>query len=184
MPYHSGNQLVDPLLLFEKVQLQPGMHIADFGCGRTGHVIFPATKVLGETGLIYAVDILKEVLEVIHKRAASSAIHTIQTVWSDIEEVGATAIVPNSLDIIFLVNTLSHVDNRHGVLEEAKRLLKDKARLVIVDWKTKGLQFSPDDERFVDFDNIAQWCTLHGLVVQEEFAVGPHHHGMILYKHD
>ena len=55
--------MVDPQLLFEKAQLQPGMHIADLGCGRLGHIVFPALKFVGETGLIYAVDILKDVLE-------------------------------------------------------------------------------------------------------------------------
>lgn len=182
MPHHSGDQMVDPGLLFQKAQLQPGMHIADFGCGRTGHIVFPATRIIGEKGIVYAVDILKDVLEVVSKRAASTAIYNIHTVWSDIERVGATAILKNSLDVIFIVNTLIHSDNRHAILDEARRLLKDKARVVIVDWKQKGLQFSPADERFVDFDDIRQWSQMHGYVVQEEFDVGSYHHGMVLFK--
>lgn len=182
MPYHSGDQLVDPALLFEKAHIQPGMHVADFGCGRTGHLVFPVTKILGERGLVYAVDILKDALELVQKRAASTAIHTIHTVWSNIEQLGATAILPNSLDVVFIVNTLIHTDNRHAVLDEARRLLKDKARLVIVDWKQKGLQFSPDDERFVDFADIKQWAQMHGYALQEEFEVGAYHHGMVFFK--
>ena len=71
MPHHVGDQMIDPALLFEKAQLQQGMHIADFGCGRTGHLLFPATRILGERGLIYGIDILKDVLQVVSKRAAS-----------------------------------------------------------------------------------------------------------------
>ena len=182
MPHHSGDQMIDPSLLFQKAHIQPGMHIADFGCGRTGHLIFPATKIIGEHGLVYAVDILKDILEVLTKRAASTGIHNMHTVWSDIEQVGATAILPNSLDVIFVVNTLVHSENRHGVLDEARRLLKDKARLVIVDWKQKGLTFSPDDDAFVDFNNILDWALMHGYVLQEEFDVGAYHHGMVLFK--
>lgn len=182
MPHHSGDQLVDPQLLFQKAQLQPGMHIADLGCGRTGHLVFPASRIIGKQGLVYAVDILKDVLTLIQKRAASSAIHNIHTVWSNIESVGATAILPNSLDVVFVVNTLIHSDNRHGILEEARRLLKEKARLVIVDWKKKGLTFSPDDKRFVDFEDIKSWAQMHGYAVQEEFDVGAYHHGLVLFK--
>ncbi|MEK7856546.1 MAG: hypothetical protein AAB288_10680 [Acidobacteriota bacterium] len=52
--YHSGHKLINPYLLFEKARLAPNMHIADFGCGDTGHLIFPAAKIIGEDGVVYA----------------------------------------------------------------------------------------------------------------------------------
>lgn len=183
-PYHSGHQLVDPQIIFQKSQLQPGMHVADFGCGRTGHIVFPATRILGEQGLVYAVDILKDVLKSIQSRAASSGIHSIHTVWSNLEQVGKTAILPKSLDLIFVVNTLTQSDNRHGILQEAHRLLKPKARLVIVDWAKRGIQFGPSDDRYVDFDDITRWSQMHGFVLQEDFPVGQYHRGLIFFKQD
>jgi ubiquinone/menaquinone biosynthesis C-methylase UbiE len=184
MPYHSGNQMVDPNLLFEKAQLQPGMHVADFGCGRTGHIVFPASKAVGLAGIVYAIDVVKEVLEIIHKRAAASSIHNIQTVWTNLEWVGKTAIPPRSIDLVFMVNILDQSDNRHGILEEAVRLLKEKGRIVIVEWGKHGLTFGPNDQRFVDFQDIKRWSHMRGFVTQEEFEVGPFHRGMVLYKHD
>ena len=184
MTYHSGNEMIDPYFLFEKVHLRPGMHVADLGCGRTGHLIFPAATVLGEHGIMYAVDILKDVLESVKKRARMDNLLNIYTVWADLEHVGATTIPEKSLDMAFLVNTLVQSNNRHGVLEEAKRLLKDKARLLIVDWVKKGLKFGPQDERFVNFKNIKKWAGLHGLVVQEEFDAGRYHKGLVLFKQE
>lgn len=184
MSYHSGNQLIDPHMLFEKAQLQEGMHVADFGCGRTGHMVFPAAMVVGERGLVFAIDILKDVLENVHKRAKMEALHQVQTVWSNLEYLGKTAIPEGSLDIVFIVNVLSQSDNRHGMLEEAKRLLKDKGRIVVADWNKEGLSFSPDHKRFVDFTNVTEWARLHGFGIQEQFAVGPYHHGVILYRHN
>ncbi|MBD3311133.1 MAG: methyltransferase domain-containing protein [Candidatus Magasanikbacteria bacterium] len=184
MAYHTGNEMVDPYLLFERAQLRPGMHVADLGCGRTGHVVFPAAVVLGERGIVYAVDILKDVLEIIQKRANTNRLYNIHTVWANLEHVGATAIPEKSLDVAFLVNTLVQADNRHGVLEEAKRLLKDKARLVIVDWARKGLKFGPQDERFVDFENIKKWANMHGFAFQEEFDVGRFHKGLVFFKQE
>jgi len=183
MSFHSGNELIDPYLIFEKARLRPGMRVADLGCGRTGHLIFPAALVVGERGVIYAVDVLKDVLETIKKRAKDEGLLNIHTVWSDLELVGATAIPEKSLDVAFLVNTLCQANNRHGIMEETKRLLKNKARLIIVDWIRKGLSFSPPDERFINFDDVKRWASLHGFAVQEEFGVGRYHKGIVLFRH-
>ncbi|MCX6779720.1 MAG: hypothetical protein NT034_00885 [Candidatus Magasanikbacteria bacterium] len=59
----SGTALIDPFEIFQKVGLSSGMRVADMGCGRTGHFVLPAARVVGEKGLVYAVDILKDVLQ-------------------------------------------------------------------------------------------------------------------------
>ncbi len=184
MVYHSGNQMIDPYIIFEKCHLRPGMHVADLGCGRTGHIVSPCASVVGDKGVVYAVDILKDVLESVKKRAMMDKLFNIHTVWTNLEHVGAAAIPAGSLDVAFLINTLVQSDNRHCVLEEAKRLLKNKARLVIVDWTKKGLKFGPDNNRFVDFADIKKWAGAHGMVVQEEFKAGKFHKGLVLFKQD
>lgn len=183
MSYHSGNQLIDPHIVFEKAHLQPGMRVADFGCGKTGHLVFPAAVIVGDDGLVYAVDIIKELLAEIAKRAALEAFHNVQTVWADVERVGSTAIPERSLDIIFLINILARAPEREKLLEEAARLLKEKARLVIVDWARGGLPFSPKAEQLVSFPTLEAWGLSNGFVVQSEFSPGPYHHGIVLYKH-
>jgi len=174
--------MVDPQVLFEKAQIQQGMHVADFGCGQTGHIVFPCAKILGDRGIMYAVDILKSVLEQIENRAKSISLLNVHSVWSDIETLGHTAIPKNSLDVAFLVNTLVHVKDRHTVLDEVNRLLKDKARLIIVDWVKKGLVFGPKDEAFINFDDVVAWAREHNFAVQETFDMGRFHRGMVLYK--
>ena len=184
MVYHSGNQLIDPYLIFEKVHLSPGMHVADLGCGKTGQIIFPAAKMLGERSLLYAVDIVKDVLEIINKRAKIENFVNVHTIWSDVERIGKTAIPQNSLDVVFLVNTLHQSENRHAILEEAKRLMKKKARLAIVDWIEDSLSFAPKKERLVNFTDIKSWAKMHGMAIQEEFLMGKYHQGIVLYRYE
>ncbi len=176
------SHLLDPQLLFQKSQIQPGMHIADFGCGRTGHVVFPAAMIVGETGLVYAVDILKDILENIRKRADVQALTNIHTVWSDIERVGKTAIPAKSLDVIYMINTLSHGLNSLSALDEANRLIREKGRLVIVDWYKKAPSLGPTKENFVNFDVIKDWAMKNGYVIQEEFEAGIYHWGIVLFR--
>jgi ubiquinone/menaquinone biosynthesis C-methylase UbiE len=182
MPYHTGHNMVDVHALFDRAQVFEGMHAADLGCGRTGHIVFPLAQAIGEGGVVYAVDIMKDILENTRKRAALSAFHNVHTVWANLEQVGCTAIPDSSLDAGFLVNTLSQATDRHAVLDEAHRLLKEKARLIVVDWKRKGLPFGPADAHFVDFEDVEEWTTQHGFVLQERFDVGPYHHGIVLYR--
>ena len=183
MTYHTGDTMIDPQVLFQYARLHEGMHIADFGCGKTGHIIFPASKVLGETGMIYAIDIMKPVLEIIKKRTQLNAHTNIHTIWTDLERLGKTAIQPTSLDAVFVINTLVQSQDAHAMLLEAKRLLKQKARLIVVDWQKKGLPFGPADERFIDFPALISWGKKHGFAVQEEFDMGPYHHGVVLFRH-
>lgn len=182
--YHSGNQMIDPAVLFEKVQLRPGMHAADLGCGRTGHVVFPGAAILGEMGVMYAVDILKEVLLEIKKRAAIESLINVQPVWSDLERIDGTRIPARSLDVAFIINMLFQAKNRLAVLDEALRLLKSKARLVVVDWRKNSLPFAPPTDRLVNFDEIKNWARGKGLAVQEEFDMGGYHHGVVLYRQE
>jgi len=182
--YHSGNQLIDPKLLFTKVRLQENMHIADFGCGRTGHIVFPISRLIGEHGTIYAVDILKDVLDNITKRSREEGNINIHPIWSDIEKVGKTSIPEKSLDVVFLVNTLSHVSDVANVLNEANRLLKNKSRIIIADWKKSNLPIAPKDEKLVDFEKIIKWANDNNFAVQEQFDAGQYHEGLVLFKHD
>lgn len=180
--YHSGNELLNPQLLFEKAQLHSGMHVADLGCGRTGHIVFPAAAIIGDHGMIYAVDIMKDVLENIIKRARMENLLNIHTVWSDIEKVGKTAIPKKSLDVVFLVNILFHTDKIENMLDEAHRLLKDKSRIIVVDWIKNSLPFGPKEDKLIDFTKITTWSHNNNIVVQEEFKAGKYHKGLVLYK--
>ena len=176
------SHLLDPQLLFQKSQLQAGMHVADFGCGRTGHVVFPASVIVGEGGLVYAVDILKDVLENVRKRADVQSLINIHTIWSDVEKLGKTAIPAKSLDIVYLVNTLSHGQASFGALDEADRLLREKGRIVVVDWYKAAPSLGPKKEDFIDFSLVKSWATQRGYVVQEEFEAGAYHWGLVLFR--
>lgn len=176
--------LVDPHLLFEKARLHPGMHIADFGCGRTGHIVFPASLAVGDKGIVYAVDILKEVLENVKKRAAESNLYNIHTVWANVEEAGTIAIPPKSLDAVFIVNVLYYNAKPEQILAAAAELLKEKARIIIIDWKHKLATLGPEEKRLLDFYTLTQWAIRSGFVVQEEFEPTAYNKGLVLFKQD
>jgi ubiquinone/menaquinone biosynthesis C-methylase UbiE len=182
MTYHVGNHLIDPYILLEKGGVVEGMHIADFGCGRTGHVVFPASQQVGDRGVIYAVDILKDVLESVRKRAAIEAIHNVETVWADLGQERGLAIPERTLDLGFFINVLYHFDSYDVPLDEAARVLKEKGRIVVVDWTKKLSILGPSVEHMVRFDRVISWARAHSFAVQEDLLVGPYHRAVVLYR--
>jgi len=183
MTHHAGNQLVDPHLIFDKIPLETSMHIADFGSGRTGHIVFPAAQRVGERGVIYAVDILKEALESIRKRAQMEGFVNIHEVWADIEREHSVSVPTHTIDVVFAVNVMFHVKDYKQTLHEALRLLKEKGRFVVVDWMRKLGPIGPDTDAILDFDTLKKQARELGFVVQNDFTVGPCHRCMIFYQH-
>ncbi|MFB6226326.1 MAG: class I SAM-dependent methyltransferase [Candidatus Paceibacteria bacterium] len=184
MNYHRGNHMMDPQKLFRKGQIQQGMHIADFGCGRTGHIIFPASEIIGEGGVIYAVDILKGVLKVVRKRAKMNNIDNIHTVWADLEQVGCTSIPESSLDVGYLINTLCQSKDRNAIMKECNRLLAEKSRFVVVDWADKSINFGPNEGEYVNFEKVKDIGQELGFTIQEEFNMGDYHQGVVFFRHE
>src|SRR3989338_2287181 len=103
---HVGTALVDPYKIFEKISLKEGMRVADLGCGRTGHFVFPAAHVIGDNGIVYAVDVMKDVLENVKSRARFEGFDNVQAIWSDVELPGRAPIPNKSLDACFFINAL------------------------------------------------------------------------------
>jgi ubiquinone/menaquinone biosynthesis C-methylase UbiE len=160
------------------------MHVADFGTGRTGHIVFPAAVMVGAKGVVYAVDILREALESVHKRALLEGLTHIHPVWGNVEVEQGVAIPSKSIDVVFMINALHRMENHTVPLNEAKRLLKEKSRLIIVDWVETLPGLSPPNEKFIDFSALAAALRQDGWAIQENTRLGNYHHLLIAYRHD
>lgn len=179
---HAGKALIDPDIVFEKIALAPGMRVADLGCGRTGHLVFTASRVVGDTGIVYAVDILKDVLENIRSRVRTEGYDNVQTVWSDVEMVGSTPIPEKSLDSCFFMNALFLVGDKARALEEARRLLKDGGSLVIIDWAKKLGPLGPSEEQQLRKEEAQSIAESVGFSTKDDFMAGGYHYCLIFKK--
>lgn len=178
---HAGISLINPQVVFEKISLGQGMRVADLGCGSTGHFVFPAARTVGERGAVYAVDVIKEVLQNIRSRIKSEGYDNVYTVWSDIEREGKASIPSDSLDACFIVNVLFMVQDRLAVCREARRLLKPGGWLAIIEWARLLGMASPAPQALVGSDEVVvlgEQCSLEQV---EQFPLGDYHY-CILFK--
>ncbi len=115
----GGNQLLDAVKILEQGGIKDGYTVADLGCGTSGHFVFPAAHLVGPKGKVYAVDILKSVLQAIDSRTRLEGVDNVEAVWSDLERAGGLKITPGSVDLTLLLNILALVkDKETGMIAE------------------------------------------------------------------
>lgn len=180
--FHGGNELIDAVKFWTHAGIKQGNIVAELACGATGHFVFPAAHLVGPTGRVYAVDLLKSVLEAIRSRAKLEGVDNVETVWTDLERPGALKIAEGSVDLASLVNDLSQIPSRAAVLSEAARITKSGGTLLVGDWKQTASPFGPPPERRIAPAVVRQLAQEAGFEYQEEFEIGPYHFGLIFKK--
>ena len=180
--YIGGTELLDPVALLSRIGVRPGMHVADLGCGVTGHLIIPAARMVGKDGRAYAVDVQQSVLRAVESRAVSDGLGNVTTVWSDVERVGATRIPAATLDVVLVVNTLFLTPKRESVLREAARLLKSGGLVLVVEWKPIATAVGPALAQRISADTVRIAARSAGLTEREEFDAGQFHYGLVFAK--
>lgn len=175
----SGTELINPFKLLERVGLRRGWHVADMGCGATGHFVLPAAQLVGPDGLVYAVDIRRDFLEHIERLARHEQFFNIKTVWADMDVFGATRIEPGTLDLCLLVNNLFLSQNRPALIREMSRLTKPGGRILVVEWKAVATAVGPPTERRLTPEQSQAICQTPYMELLDEIDVGHSHYGLL-----
>jgi ubiquinone/menaquinone biosynthesis C-methylase UbiE len=178
----GGNLFVNPQELIVKSGVIESMNVGDLGCGSSGHFIVPFSKAVGPKGKIYAVDIQKTALSSIISVAKMNLLTNVETVWSNLETVGATKIPAESLDIALLINIMFQNKNHTDIIKEAIRLLKSGGKLIIADWKKIALPIGPPIELRVDKEEIKKLGISLKLNLIEDSTLGDNHFMLIFQK--
>ncbi|MFH1744784.1 MAG: methyltransferase domain-containing protein [bacterium] len=178
----GGNLLLDSRLILDKAKIKEGARVAELGCGGHGHFVFSSADRVGRSGTVYAIDILKNSLESLEKRARQENYKNIKTILSDLEIFGATKIESGSLDVALLINTLHMSVKRAEVVREAVRMLKRGGKLVVVEWKESSSPFGPDANQRVNKENLEKVMAKIGLRLEEDFPAGQYHYGLVFTK--
>jgi len=102
--------------------------IADIGAG-TGYFALPMAQA-AVNGMVYAVDAQPGMLELL--KSKSAGVENIRTVQAEAE---ATTLESDSCNLVFLANVWHEFNRRSHVLREVLRILKNKGRIAILDWR-------------------------------------------------
>lgn len=168
-------EFLNPEKVLARLNLREYYLAADFGCG-SGNWVIALAKILTK-GKVIGIDILEEPLSALRAKLKDQGILNVDLARADVEK--RTPILPESLDLVLMTNLLFETENKKGVMEEAKRVLKKGGKILIVDWKENS-PFGPEEK--VKKEEILKIGEEIGLKFKEEFEAGDFHFGLIFVK--
>jgi ubiquinone/menaquinone biosynthesis C-methylase UbiE len=119
-----------PIKILKQINIQPGSHILDYGCG-SGSYSIPAAQLVGPTGKVYAADIHPLAIREVQKRVRMMELRNVDTILTDQD----TKLPNASIDIIFLFRVLHDFKNPDIIIKELDRVLKPTGILSVIDHK-------------------------------------------------
>jgi ubiquinone/menaquinone biosynthesis C-methylase UbiE len=168
----------NPQNVLSKMHIDPGMVVADFGCG-AGHYSLVASPIVGPSGKVFAFDIQKDLLGRLKNIADSDNIQNIQCVWSDLDEPNSTKLRTQSVDRVLMTNVLFQVEDKKAMIREAKRILKSNGKVLVVDWEDSFGGLGPSKANVLTQEIMVQLFQEEGFKLEKEIDAGEHHYGLI-----
>src|SRR5262249_18763688 len=120
-----------PTKLLKALDLKPGMVVADLGAGSGYHSLRMA-RLVSPKGKVYAVDIQKEMLDLIRAKAKRSKITNVEPVLGAETDPKLPA---SGVDLILMVDVYHELAYPHEMTQAMLKALKKGGRLVFVEFR-------------------------------------------------
>lgn len=174
------SKFVNPEDIVAQVDLKKGQVVADFGCGG-GFYSMAAARFVGESGQVWAVDIMPDRLSVTQAAAQHKGLKNISVVLADLERP-LEALDPVSCDLVVMSNILHQVDSKEALLRNAYTVLKTGGRVLVVDWKRGYSAFGPAQDARVAHDGLVTLMQQVGLRYLSDLEADGYHYAVLFGK--
>ena len=163
-----------------ELDIAPNETIADFGAGH-GFFSVAFGRRVGPSGQVFAVDILKTALESIRSQAKIEGLFNIKIIWGNLEKPNGSTLPAGVCDAVMIANVLFQAPDKSAILLEAKRVLKDGGRLMVIEWKPY-IAVGPKKESRMSEAELKQLVLSKGFSELKTIDAGTHHYGFVFKK--
>jgi len=130
----NRDQWQQPEKVIAVLQIRPGDQIADLGAGG-GYFTFKLANAVGPTGKVYAVDIDREMTNLIAQEAEKDAVKNVATIVAKDDD----PMLPQSgVDLVFTSNTYHHIGNRVAYFTKLRKYLRPGGKIAIIDYDRRA----------------------------------------------
>lgn len=161
----SRNEWQQPDLVVQSLEIRAGDEVAEVGAG-SGYFTIRLAKEVGPSGKVYAVDVDQKMLDYIEQRAENEEIDNIQTILTDPND---PKLGSSSVDLIFICDTLHHIENRDKYYPLLSRALRPGGHLVNIDFEKRKLPVGPPESMKIAKKDCIKEIEAGGFHLLKEF---------------
>lgn len=169
---------LSPEEILNNLEIREDMTAVEFGCG-AGIFVLALAKRLTQ-GRVYGLDVQEEKLSALKNKALLEKLKNVVTVHCDLETQNGSTLHANSIDIVLIPNVLFQSEDKHAIIKEGKRILKQGGQLLIIDWQ-KSSSLAPK-QGIISPDEIKKIAESAELDFKKEFLAGGHHFALLFSK--
>ena len=172
---------IKPEEIIKNFEIRQGIVVADFGSG-SGHYVLAMAKKMNDTGIVYAIDIQKNLLEKIKSEAAKQHLSNVDIIWADIEGKEGTKLANGTLDFAIASNILFQINDKEALAREIFRTLKNGGQVAVIDWSASFGGAGPVSKAVAPKTEAERIFIQEGFLEEREFPAGDNHYGIIFKK--
>jgi SAM-dependent methyltransferase len=165
-------------LLIGTLKFRPGEMVADIGAGTGYHTRRIARRVL-PAGKVYAVDIQREMLDLLTNKLADIGISNVVPVLGTITD---PKLPTNALDTILLVDVYHEFDYPYEMTAAMCRALKPGGRLVFVEFRGEDEKVPIKRVHKMTEAQVKKEMSVHPLTWKETIGVLPWQHIIVFTR--
>lgn len=147
--------------------------VSDIGAG-TGYFAVRLARAVPK-GRVYAVDLQPDMVNHLRKRAHHEGLANLQAVEASPDD----ARLPQSVDVVLMVNTYHHIEEREAYFRQLARSLKPGGRLALIDFRPDAPIGPPKATRISEEQALAE-LKAAGYSVIERHGFLPHQYFVVL----
>ncbi len=162
-----------PVETLKRAGFKEGMVLCDIGAG-TGVFSIPATRI--SKGEIYALEKSDGMIEILQDRIRKGSLTNLKVkkVESEILPLG-----DNICDLVILITVLHHIEDKKIMMDEIKRVLKEKGRILVIEFHKRVTNSGPPVEMRLSEEELVQFGKDYKLNTIERFKLGNNFYGFI-----
>jgi ubiquinone/menaquinone biosynthesis C-methylase UbiE len=171
--YNHAERLLwqDPVRILSDIGLKEGDTFIDIGCG-DGFFSIPAARMVGNRGLIYAIDASEEAIGSLNQKAGE--FNNIRTLVAEAEQ---SVLCEHCADVVMMANVLHDFLDPAAVLSNSRQMLKFEGILADLDWKKEPQQIhGPLLSKRLNEEEAASLLYVQGFSVFSRSLSGPYHY--------
>ena len=166
-------ELLQPRATLAKFGLRSGMTFVDVGAG-TGFFSREASEIVGEKGIVYALDMSPEMLEILKQNGVGTNVRVMRS-----EEYRFP--VPDGIAHLTLLSTVLHenADTRR-LLAEAARVTAPAGCIAIIEWKKQDEEIGPPKSERLGREELL--AALSGYEIVEQGDLNKSHYYVVVRR--